>query len=321
MFRNRYAPPHPFLLHLSSPPASGIPCSPHTDLCYHQQQERAEARQRALCCLQTDLPSRRPRHFSILNSAGKQPDLTLRYINGPINGSEVRRLIVFATLRLFTISSSPTRPPMVSASFLHFICPCFDLTDRATNVIPFCRNFSDQECTRKDNGSGLGEADQWRLSPSMLDTSSFAFASFTNHHTSDFGSTPGCISTVFHNTAGDLHTPGMGFQLGTPLSISTSEAQRNPASAMGTHAFPSHLLQSQPFQNPSPFTPQPTYAPSSFVHQDSGYETIEPPYDCLPADKSNIDMEPREELPSVRSSARSFEIEQGRSVPPTEKFV
>lgn len=82
------------------------------------------------------------------------------------------------------------------------------------------------------------------------------------------------MSGVFHNQAGDLHTPGMGFGLGTPLSISHSETHTNSASAIDMHAFHPHLLQSQPYQSSNPFAQQQTYAPSSFVHQDSGYETI-----------------------------------------------
>ncbi len=79
---------------------------------------------------------------------------------------------------------------------------------------------------------------------------------------------------VFHNQAGDLHTPGMGFGLGTPLSISNSEGHHSVASAIDMHGFHPHLLHSQPFSNPNLFAQQQSYAPSSFVHQDSSYETM-----------------------------------------------
>ena len=81
------------------------------------------------------------------------------------------------------------------------------------------------------------------------------------------------MNGVAHNQAGDLHTPNMAFGLGTPLSISTSESHSNTASAIELPSFPPHLLQSQPFHGSNPLEQQQSYAPSSFVHQDPGYET------------------------------------------------
>lgn len=170
--------------------------------------------------------------------------------------------------------------------------------DQATNILFVVfesRQFGDQD-TNKDQDSGFGEPDHWRFTPSILDTNSYTFASFANHHSSDFGSTPGGTNTVFHNNqAGDLHTPGMGFQLGTPLSVSNSAGQSDTTAAMDMHGFHTHLLQSQPFQNPSRFTPQQSYAPSSFIHQDSAYDTMDHPNHVMPAQRTSIDQElPRE---------------------------
>lgn len=67
------------------------------------QKEFAEASQRALCCLQTKLPSCRAHHNIVLgNIVGvyhRDLNLAHEHINGPNNGSEVRRLISFAFLR------------------------------------------------------------------------------------------------------------------------------------------------------------------------------------------------------------------------------
>jgi hypothetical protein len=72
---------------------------------------------------------------------------------------------------------------------------------------------------------------------------------------------------------------GMSIGLGTPFSMPASELGVHPGPVMD---FPSygHALQPHPFQNYNPFghpeqPQQPSYAPSSFVHQDTGYETME----------------------------------------------
>ena len=105
----------------------------------------------------------------------------------------------------------------------------------------------------------------------MLDTNSFSFSNFVNQNSGDYStSTPGGNNNFFHNQAGDLHTPGMAFQLGTPLSSNDSHS----VSAVDMQAFQSHLLHQQPFHDHRTFHPQQSFAPSSFIHRDSGYETM-----------------------------------------------
>lgn len=182
-----------------------------------------------------------------------------------------------------------------------------------------CRHFGDQEVA-KDHESGLGESDPWRFTPSMLDTNSFAFTSFANQSSGDYTATPGgSLNTIFHNQAGDLHTPGMGFQLGTPLSISASESHTNPASAVDMHGFQQHMLHSQPFQHANPFAQQQTYAPSSFVHQDCGYETMNPQQNGLPNEKLVMDSESHGESNFAGYPARSYENMSGPSLQSLEK--
>ena len=168
-----------------------------------------------------------------------------------------------------------------------------------------CRHFGDHEGD-KDHDAGLGESDHWRFTPSMLDTNSFAFTSFANQHSQGFTPTPGGgIAGVFHNQAGDLHTPGMGFGLGTPLSISASESHHSSASAIDMHGFHPQMLHSQPYQNSNMFTQQQSYAPSLFVHQDSGYETMHGAHHGL----SSEDMaESHEQSNFTGFSARSYDV-------------
>jgi CP2 transcription factor len=71
----------------------------------------------------------------------------------------------------------------------------------------------------------------------------------------------------------------VGMGLGTPLSIPTSESGLHPGPVIDFSAF-GHVMQPHQFHNYNPFSnpsqpQQPAYAPSSFVHQDAGYEAIE----------------------------------------------
>lgn len=133
----------------------------------------------------------------------------------------------------------------------------------------------------------------WRFTPSLLDPNSFAFSAFANQPPGYYTPTPGGTNTLYHNQAGDLHTPGMGMGmgLGTPLSLPTSADGMHASTMMDMSAF-SHQMPPQ-FHNYNPFGApqqqhhqqqqhhhqqqhqQTSYAPSSFVHQDTGYETME----------------------------------------------
>ena len=123
----------------------------------------------------------------------------------------------------------------------------------------------------------------WRFTPSILDSSSFAFSSLMNQHSGYYTPTASAMSIPCHNQAGDLHTPNMGFELGTPLSMPTSEGQiLSTATAVDMHAFNSQLMASSHYSEPHLFAPQQSYAPSSFLHQESGYEALEAANDEIP---------------------------------------
>ena len=128
----------------------------------------------------------------------------------------------------------------------------------------------------------------------MLDSNSFSFASFANQATGYYTPTPGGTNTIYHNQAGDLHTPGMAFHLGTPLSMPTSDG--NVHSAIDVHGFNPHLLGLHPYQSAATFNPQQSYAPSSFVHQDSGFDAMDD-NDGLPKQDINMEAEQQRELP------------------------
>lgn len=180
------------------------------------------------------------------------------------------------------------------------------------------RPFGDQD-SRKDQDTNLEDPEHWRFTPSMLDTNSFSFASFANQHSGGYTPTPGGTNPLFHNQAGDLHTPSMGFQLGTPLSSNAS----HPASAIDMHGFHAHLLHSQQYQNASAFQEQQSYAPSSFIHQDSGYDTntLEQNSSRLPDPKSDVQSGSDPNQDFARQHPLGLGHLQGRSIPSTEKYV
>ncbi|KAK7745927.1 hypothetical protein SLS53_002646 [Cytospora paraplurivora] len=129
----------------------------------------------------------------------------------------------------------------------------------------------------------------WRFTPSLIDPGSFSFSTFANGPSGYYTPTPGGTNTLYHPQAGDLHTPTLAFGmgLGTPLSMPTTDAALQSAgpamldmpgfhhpAAPGLH--PSQFQQQQhfnPFVQPHPH--QPSFAPSSFVHHDTGYETMD----------------------------------------------
>ncbi|KAI0009653.1 CP2 transcription factor-domain-containing protein [Xylariaceae sp. FL0662B] len=149
--------------------------------------------------------------------------------------------------------------------------------------------FRDQDPTPRASGT------EWRFTPSLLDPSSFSFNAFANQPPGYYTPTSGGSNTIYHPQAGDLHTPSMalGMGLATPLSLPTTEGPIHGAPAMMDlsqfhHGMPPHQFSQQfnPFLQPTP--PQPAFAPSSFVHHDTGYETMD-------HDGSPLDSDGREE--------------------------
>ncbi|PWY92431.1 hypothetical protein BO70DRAFT_367575 [Aspergillus heteromorphus CBS 117.55] len=87
----------------------------------------------------------------------------------------------------------------------------------------------------------------------------------------------GGLSAVYHNQAGDLHTPGMAMNMITPLSL----AQQLPAPTINADPVALSLDQFDeqylppPFNNQHPFTQQGSFAPSAFIQSDTGYDAMD----------------------------------------------
>ncbi|GLA52470.1 hypothetical protein AnigIFM63604_009332 [Aspergillus niger] len=87
----------------------------------------------------------------------------------------------------------------------------------------------------------------------------------------------GGLGAVYHSQAGDLHTPGMGMSMITPLSLpqQISAATINPGTAaLGLDHFDQQYIPPH-FHNPQPFAQQPAFAPGAFVQSDAGYDAMD----------------------------------------------
>ena len=114
-----------------------------------------------------------------------------------------------------------------------------------------------------------------------METNPFSFASLS--HQAQGYCTPGSAGagTFYHNKAGDLHTPNLGFPLGTPLSLS-QEDRSNAAPAFDMQGFQPGFLDSHPFQAPDAFVSHSAFVPASFHHQDSGFGTMTASHENTP---------------------------------------
>ncbi|KAL8830832.1 MAG: hypothetical protein Q9170_005559 [Blastenia crenularia] len=108
-----------------------------------------------------------------------------------------------------------------------------------------------------------------------MDANSFSFASFANQAPGYYTPATGGTGTFYHSKAGDLHTPNLGFHLGTPLSLPHSESRHDAPTSFDMHGFQPNFLESHGYQAPNHFSPQQTFAPSSFLHQGSAFDTMD----------------------------------------------
>ena len=173
----------------------------------------------------------------------------------------------------------------------------------------------------------------WRFTPSLLDPNSYAFSAFANQMPAYY--TPGANGNpLYHNQAGDLHTPsmGVGMGVGTPLSMQTGEAGVvHPGQVYFQQPYPQQqALPPQSFQNNyTGFPPttgqeqqQQSFAPATFMHQDPGYEAMD--HDGSPMQAGNrigqmeaTSMQP----PMMAYQPRQFEINAAAPLPASaEKF-
>ncbi|KAJ4170834.1 hypothetical protein NW754_006978 [Fusarium falciforme] len=210
----------------------------------------------------------------------------------------------------------------------------FGLLSSVANLASYNRTQGiGQDAFRDQDPTPRATNDPWRFTPSLLDPNSMSFANFANAPPGYYTPTPGGTNTLFHPQAGDLHTPtlGLGMGLNTPLSMPTSGdgMQPGPSQAvMDMTGF--QALQPHQFHHFNPFIqappPQPAFAPSTFVHQDTGYETMDQdgsPMDSDPSEErmSSIGTTLQKTTPLVGLQSHQFSSPMTHPLPPSaEKF-
>ncbi|EUC49729.1 hypothetical protein COCMIDRAFT_22708 [Bipolaris oryzae ATCC 44560] len=178
-----------------------------------------------------------------------------------------------------------------------------------------------------------GNNEPWRFTPSLLDPNSFAFTSFANQPPGYYTPTPGGTNTLYHSQAGDLHTPGFSFGLGTPLSLPTSEGGLHAGQIAPTahlHGFNHHALGSHHFQNANPFGMQPqhsqSFAPHQFTHQPSAFDQrpLAQTHENSPMDNMVPEVEMQEQSPLIGFAPHSYDsiasAVQSAPPPPNQNF-
>jgi hypothetical protein len=104
------------------------------------------------------------------------------------------------------------------------------------------------------------------LTHSWMESASYSIMPPANQHTSFYATTSSGMGAMFHNQTGDLHSP--------------TEMYLTPLSGMPA-VHNNHSVSFEPFHpgfiNPmnDMNTQQPSYAPSVFMHRDSGYGSMD----------------------------------------------
>ncbi|KAK5092509.1 hypothetical protein LTR70_001911 [Exophiala xenobiotica] len=206
-----------------------------------------------------------------------------------VEHSNVHRYVHTSTLYLSSVSTSSPCPQHNTIMGSHHSPDHSDeeqsmLTDDYFNR-PVFDNVDD---STKETGTTPKPFSDWRLTPSLMDPNSYAFAAFANQPPGYYTPTPGGFNTLWHSSAaGDLHTPG-ALGMNTPLSLPQSMHAMHasdPTMHFG-HFNPQMLHPQQAFQDA--FHPhshhqqqhlqsQHNYAPPGLFlqHQDSGYVAVD----------------------------------------------
>lgn len=119
------------------------------------------------------------------------------------------------------------------------------------------------------NLSDLGFTSQW------MDPSAMPEMSLASQHPGFYTPNSGGMGAIFHSQAGDLHTPTLGLNMITPLSLA-NPMPGGPANHQQPgmdHFNPQYLAQHMPEMDS--YAQQASYAPSAFMHRDSAFDAMD----------------------------------------------
>ncbi|KAJ5104100.1 hypothetical protein N7532_004629 [Penicillium argentinense] len=106
-------------------------------------------------------------------------------------------------------------------------------------------------------------------SPSWMDTASMQLmSSFAGQHPGFYTPNSGGMGAVFHNQAGDLHTPTTGMNMITPLSLSNPLVGAHPSNTHMDQQFQQHYMATH-LPDMNPYLQQASFAPSAFMNRNS----------------------------------------------------
>ena len=179
---------------------------------------------------------------------------------------------------------NPRSVALLILRFKSFQCTCNSFSQQLSpefypslaimlTCLEYYSQFEAQNDLKEQALTPHGTNDLWRFTPSLFDHNpSFSMGTFTaapGYYTP----TSGGLNTIYHNpAAGDLHTPSLPFQLGTPLSMPVPDA----TSFENMQGFNPQLFQTPQYSTNSGFpNQQADYPQSMLIHQDSGYGPME----------------------------------------------
>jgi len=150
------------------------------------------------------------------------------------------------------------------------------------------------------------------FSSTWVDPNSVPMMPLASQYPGFYTPNSGGMGAVFHNQAGDLHTPTVGLNMITPLSLSnTIPAQPN----QGLDQFSQQYLE-QPVPEINPYVQPASYAPSAFMHsRESGYDAMDES-----GDNSSLNEFPVDQASTI-STSTDFSNASGMPYSQGEKYV
>lgn len=108
-----------------------------------------------------------------------------------------------------------------------------------------------------------------------MDPSAMPMMSLAGQHPGFYTPNSGGMGAIFHSQAGDLHTPTLGMNMITPLSLA-NPMPGGPANHQQPgldHFNQQYLAQHVPEMNS--YVQQASYAPSTFMHRESAFDAMD----------------------------------------------
>lgn len=124
-----------------------------------------------------------------------------------------------------------------------------------------------------------------------MDPSAMPMMSLAGQHPGFYTPNSGGMGAIYHSQAGDLHTPTLGLNMITPLSLA-HPMPGGPANHQQPgidHFNPQYLAQHMPEMN-SYVHQQASFAPSAFMHRESAFDAMDESVDDSSLNGISVDQ-------------------------------